>query len=109
MEASLVQSAKMAIVAATGLSRDVLHLHIGLAAFFSVAAITRRSLGSLVPWFAVVLLASVGEALDWHDDVRSLGYWRWEASLHDLLNTVFWPTVLLLVYRFSSRPFGHHR
>ena len=88
METSLVQSAKLAVVAATGLSKDSLHVHIGLAVFLAVAVVARRPLGSLVPWAAVVLVAIAGEAFDLRDDVLSLGYWRWGASLHDLVNTV---------------------
>ena len=44
--------------------------------------------------------ASLIELFDLMDDKASLGYWRWGASLHDIANTLFWPTVLVVAYRF---------
>lgn len=35
------------------------------------------------------------------DDLRSLGYWRWDASLHDIVNTVAWPAVLTCLARYT--------
>lgn len=101
METSVVQSIKLAIVAATGLSKDALHIYVGLAAFLAMAAVLRKPLRSIVPWLVVVAIAIAGEVLDMRDDVASLGYWRWSASLHDMLNTIFWPTVLFLLAKFD--------
>ncbi|NMM26732.1 MAG: hypothetical protein HHJ12_05430 [Glaciimonas sp.] len=101
METSAVQSIKLAIVAATGLSKDALHIYVGLAGFLAMAAVLRKPLRSIVPWLVVVAIAVAGEMFDMRDDVASLGYWRWGASLHDILNTVFWPTVLLLLAKFG--------
>lgn len=84
MEPSFVQSAKIAVVAAIGLSRDALHVHIGLAVFFAMAVVSRKSLAPLVPW-------------------------RRQTSLHDLVSTVFWPSVLMVVFRFGRNPFGLRR
>jgi hypothetical protein len=78
MEPSAVQAIKMAIVGASGLSKDALHIYVGLA------------------------VAMAGELLDMRDDIASLGYWRWSASLHDMANTVFWPAVLAALARWSS-------
>jgi len=101
METSAVQSIKLAIVAATGLSKDALHIYVGLAVFLATAAVLRKPLRSVVPWLAVVAAAVAGEMLDMRDDLASLGYWRWSASLHDILNTLFWPTVFFLLARFA--------
>jgi hypothetical protein len=101
METSAVQSIKLAIVAAAGLSKDALHIYVGLAVFLVAAAVLRKPLRSSVPWFVVVVIAVAGEVLDMRDDVASLGYWRWDASLHDIINTLFWPTVLLLLAKFG--------
>jgi hypothetical protein len=101
METSVVQSIKLAIVAATGLSKDALHIYVGLVVFLAMAAVLRKPLRSIIPWLVVVAVAIAGEALDMRDDVASLGYWRWNASLHDILNTIFWPTVLFLLARFD--------
>jgi len=101
METSVVQSIKLAIIAVTGLSKDALHIYVGLAVFLATAVVLRKPLRSIVPWLAVVAVAVAGELLDMRDDVASLGYWRWGASLHDVLNTIFWPTVLFLLARFD--------
>jgi hypothetical protein len=42
------------------------------------------------------------------DDLTSLGNWRWQASLGDIANTVFWSVVIwslarLNVLRFDVR------
>jgi hypothetical protein len=102
METSWYQAAKLFLVSALGLSRDALHVHVGLGVYFAVAILLRRPLGSLVPLAAVFLAAVTGEALDLRDDVRSLGYWRWQASLGDILNTTFWPFVIWLLARLGQ-------
>ncbi len=99
MEISLVQAAKLALSSATGLSKDALHVYVALAVMLATAVLLRKSLGSALPWLSVVLVAIIGELFDWHDDLASLGVWDWRASLHDLLNTVFWPSVILLLVR----------
>ena len=103
METSALQSAKLAIIAVLGLSKDALHIYVGLSVFLVTALALRRSLRSLVPWFAVVVIAFAGELLDAIDDIRSLGHWRWTASIHDIVNTLFWPTALLLLARYCRR------
>jgi hypothetical protein len=101
METSAVQSIKLAIVAATGLSKDALHIYVGLAVFLAAAVVLRKPLRSIVPWLVIFAMAIAGEVLDMRDDIASLGYWRWGASLHDVLNTLFWPTVLLLIAKLG--------
>jgi hypothetical protein len=101
MEISTVQAIKLAIVSATGLSKDALHIYVGLAVLLAAAAILRKPLRSIIPWLVVLIVAVSGELVDMHDDIASLGYWRWGASLHDVLNTLFWPTVLVLLARLG--------
>jgi hypothetical protein len=101
METSIVQATKHAIVTATGLEKDALHVYVGLTVFFVVAVLFKKSLRSLWPCLVVLAVAIAGEILDMRDDLASLGYWRWKASLHDLVNTQFWPVVILLLARFS--------
>ena len=101
METSAVQSIKLAIVTATGLSKDALHIYVGLAVFLAAAVVLHKPLRSIVPWLVIFAMAIAGEVLDMRDDIASLGYWRWGASLHDVLNTLFWPTVLLLIAKLG--------
>ena len=100
MDISTQQAIKLEIISATGLSRDALHIYVGLALLIAASCITRKSLGSFSNWLVVLAGASLIELLDLMDDKASLGYWRWAASLHDIANTLFWPTVLVVAYRF---------
>lgn len=99
MEMSTVQSIKIAVEEAVKLSRDALHIYVGLAVFLVAAAVSGKSLRSTVPWLAVLAVAVTGELVDMIDDLARLGAWQWQASLHDVINTVFWPTALWLFFR----------
>jgi hypothetical protein len=102
MATSTVQSIKLAIVSATGLSKDALHIYVGLAVFLTVALFSKKGFASWRPWLVVLVIAVGGELLDMRDDFVSLGYWRWRASAHDVVNTCFWPTVLLVLARWRT-------
>ena len=96
-----LQAIKTTISLATGLSRDALHIYFGLGVFLLSAAALRKSLRSYLPWLAVWAAALFGELLDMRDDFAFYGYWRWDAGMHDVLNTLFWPSVLMLLARHS--------
>ena len=34
-----------------------------------------------------------------HEQIRLFGRWHWQGSVHDLWNTLFWPSVILLLAR----------
>lgn len=99
METSAVQSLKLALVSATGLSKDALHVYAGLALFLIVVIALRKPVRSWLPLAAVALAAVAAELLDMRDDVATFGYWRVGASAHDVGNTVFWPAVLFVLAR----------
>ncbi len=95
------QTAKLYVVEATGLARDTLHMHVGLALMLAVALLFRCSLRSLWPWLVVVLFAGLGELLDRRDNIAATGVWNRAESLKDFLNTLFWPTMLMLLAKFN--------
>lgn len=99
MEPSKIQAIKLFLVSLTGLSKDALHVHVGLGTMFGAAMIFRREFRSLLPWLAVLVAALCGEMLDMYDDLISPGYWRWEMSVHDIANTLFWPTIVMVLAR----------
>ena len=99
METSTVQSLKLSLVQIFGLSKDALHIYVGLIVFFVVAIAVRRRRATYLPLMAVVVVAILGELADMRDDINSLGAWRWRASIHDVLNTAFWPFVITLLVR----------
>lgn len=92
-----VENIKLAIVELTELSKDTLHVYVGLGVFFAVAAVSPKRLRSIIPLLAVLAVAIAGELID----MRDQGQWRLLESLHDMLNTLFWPTVIWLLVRFS--------
>ncbi len=99
METFAVQSLKLALVQAVGLSKDALHVYVGLIVFFVVVIALRKRSASPWPLTAVMMVAIVGELVDMRDDISSLGVWRWRASIHDVLNTAFWPFVITVLVR----------
>lgn len=106
METSLVQAFKLAIVSATGLSKDALHIYAGLAIFLLLAVLMRDRPSLVRPWCVVLLAAVIAEALDLRDDLASLGQWRWAASLHDVLNTIAAPSVFAVLFHFQVFRWG---
>lgn len=97
---STAQATKLAIMHFTGLSKDALHVYVGLIVFLSVAVLLNKPLRFTIPWLSVLLVATLGEVVDRHDDMVMLGYWRITASIHDVVNTLFWPTVFLIMAKY---------
>jgi len=88
MESSGYQSFKLIILDVLTLSKDAIHVHIGLLVFFLAVFIWRRGKVHILALFPVFLIAGGMEVLNLRDDLRSLGYMRWSAILRDLINTV---------------------
>jgi hypothetical protein len=101
MALSTFQAMKHDLQGTIGLSKDALHIYVGLGVFFITAAIARLGLRSIAPLIAALAVAVVGEALDARDNFRTFGQWRMGASIHDVLNTLFWPLALWLMARYS--------
>lgn len=101
MVITTTQAIKTTIIVATGLSRDALHIYLGLAVLLLAVALLRKPLRSFIPWGVVWVVSILGELLDMRDDFVVYGYWRWDASVHDVLNSMFWPSVLMLLARYS--------
>ena len=98
---SAFQSMKHEIVHFASLSKDALHIYVGMGAYLISAAFASKGLRSVFALSVVVLLAMLGELLDARDDLRKLGHWRYLSSLHDFANTLFWPLALWLLARYS--------
>ncbi len=95
----MFETLKTQLVLLTGVSRDALHTQLGLLIFFLVAIIFRRRAGALIPVTSVVLAALVVEVFDRMRDISRYGVWDTNGSLHDVINTVFWPLVLFLMVK----------
>jgi len=79
----------------TGLPDTILHIHAGMALLMIARLITRRSFGTFIPWTVV----AAGEAFNEIMDRLNYGSWRWDDTLIDIANTMFWPTVICLGVR----------
>lgn len=79
------------------ISRDALHIHLGIAIYLAAIVLVRRGPTSLIPWFVLLGFELVNEVLDtFHGDHLSLDI---AGSLRDIANTMLWPTIALIVAR----------
>lgn len=85
------------------LSKDALHIHLGLGIYVMAMLVFRKGPASLVPWLTVLAFELFNELLDgvhhFHFDIDVTG------ALRDIGNTMLWPTVVLI----AARRFGRHR
>ncbi len=97
--ASLFEARKWNVIESTGLDKDALHVYFGLGLFLLVRLVWRRRGGWVAAWLAVLAMACAGEWLD--DSLYASSPIKPDAAhWHDIWNTMFWPTVLLLVGRW---------
>jgi hypothetical protein len=101
MAMSTFQGFKHELVQFASLSKDALHIYVGIAVFLVGVAIARKGLRSGYAMLAVLLVAIGGEVLDLHDEIRDHHRLKLWASVHDLVNTCFWPLVLWLLARYT--------
>lgn len=85
------------IVDRTGASHDLLHVHAGVALLLVASILTRRSLATPIPFLCVCAVELANEVVD-----RMMhGSWRVRDTGMDILNTLFWPAVLMLFMRYG--------
>lgn len=96
------------LVRATALSRDALHIHLAVLAQVAAAVLLRRKLGDWLPWLAVFALALLNEAADLWVEVWPRAEQAKQAAMavHDLLNTMIMPSLLLALSRWGRRLIG---
>lgn len=79
----------------TGASDSLLHVHAGLAVLLLARLITGKSLSTPIP-FAIVCIAELAnEVLDRINH----GSWLWRDTSMDIVNTLFWPFILMVGLR----------
>lgn len=86
---------KGAIQNDTGFANTVLHIHGGLLILLLARLVTRKPLGSFIPFGVVLVLELLNEVID----RANFGSWRWDDTISDVVNTLFWPFVLSLGIR----------
>lgn len=86
----------------TGAPDTVLHIHAGMAVLLFVRVVTGRSLATPWPLLAVYVAEFVNEVLD------RINHGQWMSdTTSDVLNTVFWPTVLFIGLRIRRARIEH--
>lgn len=81
------------LLAVTGMTHAMAHVHAGLAIYLIVQAVLRTRRASIVALHAVFGLELVNEIIQW----AHYGSWRLPDTLADIALTVFWPTALYLL------------
>lgn len=100
------QDFKSQIMAITGLEKDALHIYVGIGVFLLTSFVLKysRTFSRHRWWLAVlivVMVACMGEAWDRYESLHLAGVWDKHASLHDLLNTCFFPALLAACQRLG--------
>ena len=81
------------IVAVTGMSRPMLHIHAGMAIYLVTQFALRDRRGSLLALVAVLQLELFNEIMNRLDK----GAWHWADTSADIALTIFWPTLCYAV------------
>ena len=89
-----------------GLDKDALHIYAALLIQIATALLLRRSLGAKLPWLTVLAAVLINEQLDLHVEVWPDHWQQYRASIHDVLNTMILPTVLVVIARYVPGLFG---
>lgn len=106
METSIAQylahysSAKQDLATALGATQDLLHVHAGLIIFFAAALFLRHRMRSRAPIALVYLFAFGNEVIDAYSPAGGATQW---GAVVDILNTIFWPTLLFLLARRRAK------
>lgn len=79
----------------TGMPDTLLHIHAGMLILMIARVVTGRSLGTFIPWSVVAAAELFNEVMD----RLNFGSWRWPDTIADVINTLFWPTVICLGIR----------
>lgn len=92
---------KLAVLDATHLGKDALHVHIGLIIFFAAVALLRVPVGSRWPLIAASLAAIGGEVGDIGQRALTDVPPDWPAHGKDVWNTIAWPVMLTAAGRWT--------
>ncbi|MFT5580593.1 MAG: hypothetical protein ACI9WS_003360 [Paraglaciecola psychrophila] len=102
MDTSHYQMAKIHIMNFLPLSKDAVHIYVGLIVFLGAVILWKK--GRMLPacLIPVLAIACGMEVFDLIDDWRAFGYPRWSASIHDIVNTVFWPVAIVALVKIRA-------
>lgn len=80
--------------------KDALHIYAALVIQVAVAKLSRQSLGAVRPWLGVLAIELINEVFDlgrgMEPEIRA---WQVVSAVHDIINTMILPTILLYLCR----------
>jgi hypothetical protein len=94
---SALQSLKLYLAEMSYLSKDSLHVYVGLIVFFGSALVFKWSLRGWKPIASVAAAALAGELWDIVDRANDGVAQNLPANWHDIWNTLFWPVVIAVL------------
>lgn len=100
------QQWKLWMLSVTGLGKDALHVHVGLAIFFATRLVWGGRWGWLAGWCAALGFAITGELFDWQSEVARGFPVPLAEHWHDIWNTMLWPSLLAVAAWRLTRPPG---
>lgn len=98
---SALQSAKLWLIGLVGLGKDALHIYVGLTLYIGAVLLLRWPARDWRPWLLVAAAALAGEVWDIRDTLVAGRPVLLAHNWHDVWNTLFWPSVLLLLARLD--------
>ena len=82
------------------LEKDALHIYAALLIQVVAAKLSRQSLGHTLPWLWVLTLELINEVLDLGRGMEPVVRpWQVVSGVHDMINTMILPTILLVLCR----------
>ena len=106
------ESFKTGIMAVTGLEKDALHIYFGISIYLLSLVLFRPifrkySIRAFIALIMVTGFALLGEYLDNRSTISDLGILGLSStqrsdSIHDLINTCFWPYILYAVTKWTN-------
>ena len=100
---SPIQTFKLEIVEMLGLSKDAIHIYIGIACCLVSLTVGRKRPGSFRALLLGLAVSVALEVIDLGDDYLHRGLLIWRPSLKDIVNTNLIPLAMTLVWRWTSR------
>lgn len=97
------QQLKLWLIDGTGLSKDALHIYAGLAVFLIVRSLWLWRRPRIAAWIATLAVALIAEWIDVQGEALRGRLAPDAAHWHDIWNTMFWPTILLLIDGWRGR------
>lgn len=99
---SPLQETKLFLITHLHLGKDALHIYVALGLLLGSALVMGWRLQDWKPWLLVLAAALAGEALDLRDSLIYGTAIDLKANGKDLWNTLFWPSVILLLARKTA-------